>query len=98
MISDDSLQDFQCALADDKHFIIEPIPLINCGHSFCKNCLPKEKVISIKCKVCGLITEQDLNNVAVSKGFKQALKLCLGNIFSVLEKETSHKLDKLKSI
>jgi hypothetical protein len=98
MISDESLQDFQCALSDDQHYIIEPIPLVNCGHSVCKNCLPKGKVTEVKCKMCGVTTyHDDLNNVPVSRGLKQALKLYIGNIFAVLEKETEIKLDKLKS-
>ena len=34
MSSEESLDEFKCALSDDyKHFLIEPIVLINCGHS-----------------------------------------------------------------
>jgi hypothetical protein len=94
----DSLQDFQCALSVDKHFIIEPINLINCGHSVCKTCLPKGNITEIKCKKCGFITYHDLNNVPVSKDLQKALKLFLSNIFAALEQDTTIKLNKLKSI
>ena len=97
MISEDALMGFQCALADTLHFLIEPITLISCGHSVCKNCLIKEKTNLIKCKLCGEISDQDFSKVEVSKGLKQALKCFMVNIFEFLEKETNLKLNKLKS-
>jgi hypothetical protein len=99
MDSTEILDEFRCALSDDNHFLINPIPLSKCGHSVCKNCLPNDtKVQSIKCKICGIITEDVFSEISVSKGLKQALKLCLGNIFELIESETSSKLNELKSI
>jgi hypothetical protein len=99
MNSAEILQEFRCALSDDNHFLINPIPLSKCGHSVCKNCLPNDtKVQSIRCKICLMITEDDFSEIQVPKGFKQALKLCLGNIFELIEKQTSSKLNELKSI
>jgi hypothetical protein len=64
-----------------------------------KDCLPSDtKIQSIECKKCGAITEDDFSEIQVPKGFKQALKLCLGNIFELIEKQTSSKLNELKSI
>ena len=99
MVSTEILNEFICALSDDKHFLINPIPLSKCGHSVCKNCLPNEtNVQSIECKKCGIITEDIFSEITVSKDFKQALKFCLGNIFEFIEKQTSSKLNELKSI
>ena len=99
MDSTETLDEFRCAISDDNHFLINPIPLSKCGHSVCKDCLPNDtKVHSIKCNKCGMITEDVLSEIPVSKGFKQALKLCLSNIFELIESETKSKLNELKSI
>ncbi len=80
-------------------FLINPIPLFKCGHSVCKNCLPNyTKVQSIKCKKSAVIKEDVFSEISVSKGFKQALKLYLGNIFEWIETQTSSKLNELKSM
>jgi hypothetical protein len=99
MDSTELLEEFRCALSDDSHFLINPITLSKFGHSFCKDCLPSDtKVQSIECKTFGMITEDVFSENPVSKGFKQALRLCLGNIFELIEKQTSSKLNELKSI
>jgi hypothetical protein len=45
-----------------------------------------------------MITEDIFSEFPVSKSLKQALKLCLGNIFELIESQTSSKLNELKSI
>jgi hypothetical protein len=96
MNSTEILDEFRCALSEDNHFLINPITLSKCGHSVCKDCLPN--VQSIECKKCGMITEDVFSKISVSKGFKQAIKLCLGNIFELIESELKSKLNELKSI
>ena len=96
MISEEVLKELQCAFSNVKHFVIEPITLSNCGHAVCKNCLSNE-TSSVKCKICGVISEQDFSKTQTSKALKQALKICLGSIFDIIEKETSEKLNKLMS-
>jgi hypothetical protein len=91
------LEELECAASEEKHFIIDPITLPNCGHSVCKNCLLKEKSNSIKCNKCGVITE-DFSKFQITKGLKEILKLCLGNIFEMIETQTISKLNELKSI
>ena len=93
MISTELLEDLICASSGDKHFLIDPITLSKCGHSVCKNCLPNDtKVHSIECKKCGMKTEEIFSEIQVPKFFKQALKVCLGNIFEFIESETKSKL------
>ena len=96
MISEEALIELQCAFSNVKHFVIEPITLSKCGHAVCKNCLPNETTL-VKCKICNEISEQDFSKAQTSKALKQALKICLGSIFNIIENETSEKLDKLKS-
>ena len=99
MNSAEILDEFRCALSDDNHFLINSIQLSKCGHSVCKDCLPNDtKVQSIKCKTCGMITEDLFSEILVSDGFKESLKFCLGNIFELIEKQTRSKLNELKSI
>ena len=92
------LEELKCALSDEQHFSIQPITLTKCGHSVCKNCLPVDTNEPIKCKICNLVTIQDYRNIEISKGSRQALRMCLDDIFSILEKELSYKFDELKSI
>ena len=96
MISE-QLEELKCGFSNEKHFLIDPIILSNCGHSICKSCLSNESIFSVTCKICGLITEQDFSKIQVSKTLKQALKLCLGTIFDQIEGETSEKLNEFKS-
>ncbi len=42
------LDEFRCALSDDNHFLINPIQLSKCGHSVCKDCLPKSSGYGLK--------------------------------------------------
>jgi hypothetical protein len=98
MISEEILEELKCALSDEQHFAIEPITLTKCGHSVCKSCLPTDSNDAIQCKICGLITVQDHSNIETSKGSRQALKMCLDDIFDKLEKELSLKFEELKSI
>ena len=62
MISDNNYPELECAISDDKHFFKEPITLTNCGHSICRECLPKNQQGKIECKICGTVTERDLSN------------------------------------
>ena len=71
MISTELLEDLKCALSEEKHFLINPITLSKCGHSVCKNCLPKDGDDSIRCKTCGVTTTSvDLYKIEVSKKIK----------------------------
>ena len=45
-----------------------------------------------------MITEDHFSELTVSEGFKESLKVCLGNIFEFIEKQTRSKLNELKSI
>ena len=96
MIPEEPLKELKCAFSIDKHFLVDPIILSNCGHAICKSCLPDDKIDSIKCKICGVVTQQDFSQIPISKPLKQALQLCLGNIFELIERETTEKLNFLK--
>jgi hypothetical protein len=97
MISDGTFIEYECALSDDKHFLKEPIIIPCCGHSICKNCLPKEENSVIKCKICGVITKKDLSNDKEAISLKISFKRNLESLFNILEKQTSSQVNKLKS-
>lgn len=99
MIKEETLKNLLCALSDSKHFSIDPIILSKCGHSVCKSCLATEENIqSIKCKLCGLITEEDFKEAKISESLKIILKSSLVGIFDILEKEANLKLETSKSM
>ena len=94
MISE-TLEVLKCAISDQEHFLIEPIPLIKCGHSICKKCVPNDDLKEFECKLCGLVSKQDFNDTQASQGTQQLLKMCLGDIFQILKEETTIKLNEL---
>ena len=99
MALEDNLEEFKCALSDDKHFIIQPIPLIKCGHAACKECFPSNVENNpIKCKICNIVSDFDFKSASVSIALKKAIQRCLGDMFQIIEKETITKLNYLKSI
>ena len=91
------LDEYRCCLSDDKHFIIKPIKLTKCGHSACNECFPKDNIKVVKCKKCEVFSEFDLTAPQISTSFKIAIQLLYENMYQELEKETSSKLNDLKS-
>ena len=98
MISEEVLEVLKCATSDQEHFLIDPITLPDCGHSICKKCVPNDDLKEIECKICGLVSKQDLNEYKVSQGTQKLLKKCLEDIFQILKEETGLKLNELKGM
>ena len=96
MISEETLEELKCASSDENHFAIEPISLAKCGHSICKKCIPKNNIHVIKCSLYGLLSVQDFSQFEVSKASQKLLKMCLEDVFKVLERESSLKLTEIK--
>ena len=97
MVSQESLHDYQCAISNERHFLIDPILLVSCGHCVCKGCLQNGEITLINCSICGIASELDFSKIQIVRGLKKALQLSFGSIFESIEKETSSKLNKLKS-
>ena len=98
MISEETLEELKCASSDQEHFAIEPISLHNCGHSVCKKCVLKDDLKEIKCKLCGFVSKQDLNEIQVSRAAQKLLKIYLEDIFQILKEGTSSNLNELKGM
>ena len=96
MITDQNFLKFQCVLSQQRHFLIDPIKLVNCDHSVCKSCLQDGKITKIKCVVCEVISEIDYSKIQISEGLKQELQSSLGSIFKIVEKDTSSKVNEIK--
>ena len=60
MISKEKITEITCAISDDDYFLIKPLEL-TFGHSICRNCIPDGHIEGIKCKICYLVSNQDLN-------------------------------------
>ena len=94
MIRKETIKELECALSDDEHFLLKPISL-KCGHSICRSCIPDEHIVGIKCKIC------NLNQLQISNETQHAIQFTLGNIgniFQILERETSDRLNEFKGI
>jgi hypothetical protein len=40
MLTEEALENIECALSEEMHFLIGPITLNTCGHAICAKCLP----------------------------------------------------------
>ena len=99
MIPKEMLEKFKCALADNYHFLVDPIILSECGHSVCKNCIPTDELDSIKCKICGVTTiEEDFHKIHVSEDLKQNINLYLVNTFELIANQADVKMKQLRRI
>jgi hypothetical protein len=92
-----SLYEFVCSnSAVWQHYVKDPITLINCGHSICKDCLPhNEPFQAIKCSKCGKVTDRDLRNDRESIIAKKMIKLNLAKLFTEMEKLVFETFDKV---
>lgn len=91
----ESLSELFCSKSlSDQHFLKDPITLINCGHSICKDCLP---IPPIKFGKCDKVTDRDLRNDKVSIIAKQMIKMNLSRMYKKIEKLTSENIDNVKS-
>ena len=97
MISKETIKKLKCAFSDDEHFLIKPIAL-TCGHSICQKCIQDEHIEGIKCKICDLVSNKDLAQLKVSNEAQKAIQFNIGDIFQILEKETSDQLNELKGM
>lgn len=97
MALEENLDEFKCALSEDKHFIIEPILLIKCGHSACKACLPNDNTNIIKCKTCDVVSEFDSKASKVSIALRRTMKYVYEDIYKILETDMNSKLNYLKN-
>jgi myo-inositol-1-phosphate synthase len=97
MALEENLDEFKCALSEDKHFIVESILLIKCGHSACKVCLPNDNTNIIKCKTCDVVSEFDFKSSKVSIALRRTMKYVYEDIYKILETDMNSKLNYLKS-
>ena len=98
MISDDRYEEIICGLSTNKHFVKNPIVLVECGHSACKNCVLNENSNQFICKICDTKTIRDLRNEKESMATKRLIKIYLDDIHSFLEKQSFSQYTKLKGI
>jgi hypothetical protein len=94
----ENLDEFQCCLSSDKHFIIQPMTLRKCGHSACKECFPNHNQKIIKCEKCNVVSEFDFKKSQVSAALKLRLQFSYENMFQTIEIKTNSKINDLKSI
>jgi hypothetical protein len=91
MISDGTLEEFECVISVDRHFISHPITL-SCGHHICKKCIPLNNIV--KCNRCKIITIRDINNDIESKLFKNAFKFSINELYSIIERSFAESLSR----
>jgi hypothetical protein len=96
MISDEDLLILECSKESFfKHIVKHPLAL-SCGHIVCKDCLPLNEYIIIKCSKCGEFNENNLNKSKESPAAKRLIILSLENLFVFIREKLENELNKLK--
>lgn len=99
MASNELLNQVECALSIDRHFVKNPIEFKVCEHVVCQDCIPKKANSSIKCNICGMQTSVDqLINSPVSAKIKHLLKSNFANMLQILETEALNTVKKMKGM
>ncbi len=100
MSNQNNLNKLKCAFPSDyDHFLIQPIKLVHCGHSVCKQCIQnKDKNQKIKCNLCKTISKQNFIDSQLSKDTQELVSKNFLYIIKVLEAKTKLKLENLRSI
>ena len=103
MLTEEILENLKCAYSDEEHFLIEPVKLLSCEHAICKNCyfnaIFDDSVIY--CKICEEghfyeeADEDKMRKMIVSQTYEPKIINFIGEIFDILHKETTWKLNPL---
>ncbi len=100
MSNQTNLNKLKCAVSsNNEHFLIQPIKLVNCEHSVCKQCIQKkDKNQKIRCNLCKTISKQNFIDVQLSKETQELVSKNFLDILKVLKAKTKLKLEHLRSI
>jgi hypothetical protein len=99
MISSKILESLECAInsslsTDLRHISINPIAL-SCGHTICKQCIPKNKQELIVCCHCN-ISQQVFNDQNESIPTKSLFNIFIDKMFEYIEDKFKKSLENLK--
>jgi hypothetical protein len=99
MSNQNILNKLKCAVpSNHEHFLIQPIKLVNCEHSVCKQCIQTDKKQLLKCNMCNMISKQNFNDIQLSKNSNQLVAKKFLDILKVLEAKNKPKLEHFRSI
>lgn len=98
MISDGTYEEYECALALDKHFLENPISLA-CGHNTCRRCIYEDIINKkLECKLCNQPINKNIAYNCVNLSLKKSLERNIWSLISVIEKQGLNAINGLKSI
>jgi phage FluMu protein Com len=87
MLNDQILESLECASISSttfSHLVHNPLTL-SCGHSICKECVPSNDNIRIKCSHCKEINQTYLKTQKVSHSTVSLFNAFLKQLFNLLE-------------
>lgn len=93
MISDGTLEELECAISNDKHFLRQPIAL-SCGHCACRSCINLEiKKEFLECTICKELNTFCLDNAKESIATKKLIQSSLYKLLQIILVQLSKSLD-----
>jgi S-adenosylmethionine:diacylglycerol 3-amino-3-carboxypropyl transferase len=94
------LNKLKCAFpSNNEHFLKQPIKLVNCEHSVCKQCIQnKDKIQIIECNVCKTISKLNSIDVQLLKDTQDLVAKNFLDTLKVLDSKSKPKLEHLRSI
>ena len=98
-IDENLLKRIKCCLSKDEHIALDPVLVIECQNTACKQCVVDSKDENIYCYGCKNKHEKtSLLKAPDNKFVKESIKCSLNDLFEHVDEKLKDSFENLKSI
>jgi acetate kinase len=98
-IDESLINSIKCCLHEDQHIVLDPVLVIECQSSACKQCILDSKEKNIYCFVCKNKHEKKklLNAPSTNKFVERFIKCSLNDLFEYVDEKLKESFKSLTS-
>ena len=98
-IDENLLKRIKCCLSKDEHIALDPVLVIECQNTACKQCIVDSKYEYIHCYGCKNKHEKtSLLKAPANKFAEESIKCSLNDLFEHVDEKLKDSFENLKSI
>ena len=98
-IDENLLKRIKCCLSKDEHIALDPVQVIECHNTACKQCIVDSKYEYIHCYGCKNKHEKtSLLKAPANKLVEESIKCSLNDLFEHIDEKLKDSFESLKSI
>ena len=98
-INESLLKRIKCCLTKDEHISLDPVLVIECQNTACKQCIVDSKYEYIHCYGCKNKHEKtSLLKAPANKFVEESIKCSLNDLFEHIDEKLKDSFENLKSI